>query len=215
MVKKQKKEFKHVEVKKVIRVPKKEVEELLKKSKKGSYMKDPKNWYVDKDGKKRLKKKSSFDSPGLTVKKEGKEFFPDKPKKKGSEDEVKTFVPPHKPWPKEKLTGWDDAAKMLKGVTKAKATLDLTKIADALYKPVKNPSSFTHDQPVKCVDPTKHIKSVKSLPLGKQQKRPTSHQLHTLTRQIDAEMRMLLKRGRFDDAQAIAVAYRVTPKDKK
>lgn len=59
------------------------------------------------------------------------------------------------------------------------------------------------------------LDSMKKLIVGKNQKRPTTHQIHMFTRQIDAEMRMMLKRGVFDDAKEISLVYTRTNRGKK
>lgn len=51
--------------------------------------------------------------------------------------------------------------------------------------------------------------SDRELRIEKNQKRPTTHQLHLLTRLINAEMRMLLRKGYFDDMERLSVSYRV------
>ena len=57
--------------------------------------------------------------------------------------------------------------------------------------------------------------SDRNLTIQKNQKRPTSHQLHLFTRLIYAEMRMLLRKGNFNNAETISVSYRIEKRSKK
>ena len=51
--------------------------------------------------------------------------------------------------------------------------------------------------------------SDRKMTVQKNQKRPTVHQLHLFTRLIDAEIRMLLRKGYFDDMDVLSVSYRI------
>jgi len=84
-----------------------------------------------------------------------------------------------------------------------------SKISPTMIKKTEIKNYPIPERPVKYMDVVEVINSDKILSIGKNQKCPTTHQLHLLTRQIDAEMRMLLRRGKFDDTDMISITYRV------
>lgn len=75
--------------------------------------------------------------------------------------------------------------------------------------PKKKKKTEVAEKPVRSTSAVTVTLSDKKLRIEKNQKRPTFHQLHILTRLIDAEMRMLLRKGHFDDMDVLSVSYRI------